>query len=55
VTELSEEHDVLATSAARLSSPSRIASWAERAHMVAPDDVIILRVPGFGRRSPETP
>ena len=55
VTELSEQHDVLATSAARLSSPSRIASWAERAHMVAPDDVIILRVPGFGRRSPETP
>jgi cell division protein FtsL len=55
VTELAEQHDVLATSAARLSSPSRIASWAERAHMVAPDDVIILRVPGFGRRSPETP
>jgi len=55
VTELSEQHDVLATSAARLSSPSRIASWAERAHMVAPDDVIILRVPGFGRRAPETP
>ena len=55
VTELSEQHDVLATTAARLSSPSRIASWAERYHMVSPDDVIILRVPGFGRRSPETP
>ena len=55
VTELSEQHDVLATSAARLSSPSRIASWAERYHMVAPDDVIILRVPGFGRRSSESP
>ncbi len=55
VTELSEQHDVLATTAARLSSPSRIASWAERYHMVAPDDVIILRVPGFGRRSPERP
>jgi cell division protein FtsL len=55
VTELSEQHDVLATDAARLSSPSRITSWAERAHMVAPDDVIILRVPRFGRVSPETP
>ena len=55
VTELSEQHDVLATTAARLSSPSRIASWAERYHMVSPDDVIILRVPGFARRSPERP
>jgi cell division protein FtsL len=55
VTELSEQHDVLATTAARLSSPSRIASWAERYHMVSPDDVVILRVPRFGRRSPETP
>ena len=55
VTELSEERDVLATTAARLSSPSRIASWAERYHMVAPDDVIILRVPGFGQRSSERP
>lgn len=49
VTELSEQRDVLATSVARLSSPSRIASWAERYHMVTPQDVIILRVPGFGR------
>ena len=55
VTELSEQHDVLATTAARLSSPSRIASWAERYHMVSPDDVIILRVPGFGHRSAERP
>lgn len=55
VTELSEQHDVLATTAARLSSPSRIASWAERYHMVSPDNVIILRVPRFGRRAPETP
>jgi cell division protein FtsL len=55
VTELSEQHDVLATTAARLSSPSRIASWAERYHMVSPDDVIILRVPRFGRPTPETP
>jgi cell division protein FtsL len=55
VTELAEQHDVLATNAARLSSPSRITSWAERYHMVAPDDVIILRVARFGRSSPETP
>ena len=55
VTDLSEQHDVLASTAARLSSPSRIASWAERYHMVSPDNVIILRVPRFGRRAPETP
>ena len=55
VTELAEQHDVLATDAARLSSPSRITSWAERYHMVTPDDVIILRVPRFGHHSPEIP
>lgn len=49
VTELVEQHDVLATDVARLSSPSRIAAWAERAQMVPPDDVVILRVPRFGR------
>ena len=55
VTDLSEQHDGLATTAARLSSPSRIAAWAERYPMVSPDNVIILRVPRFGRRAPETP
>lgn len=49
VTELKEQHDVLATDVARLSSPSRIAAWAERYRMVLPDDVVILRVPRFGR------
>jgi cell division protein FtsL len=49
VTELAEQHDVLATDVAQLSSPSRIAAWAERYRMVLPDDVVILRVPRFGR------
>lgn len=51
VTDLAEQHDVLATDAARLSSPSRIATWAERYRMVLPDDVVILRVPRSGRSS----
>ncbi|MEP6972706.1 MAG: hypothetical protein ABI869_01025 [Actinomycetota bacterium] len=46
---LAEQHDVLAMDAARLSSPSRIATWAERYQMVLPDNVVILRVPHFGR------
>ncbi len=49
VSALNEQHDVLATDAARLSSPSRIATWAERYQMVLPDTVVILRVPHFGR------
>ena len=49
VTELAAQHDVLATDVARLSSPSRIAAWAERYRMVLPDHVVILRVPRFGR------
>ena len=49
VTDLAEQRDVLATDAARLSSPSRIAAWAERYQMVLPDDVVILRVPESGR------
>jgi cell division protein FtsL len=55
VTELAEQHDVLATDVARLSSPSRIATWAERYQMVLPDDVVILRVPRFGRAPSVTP
>ena len=46
VADLAEQHDVLATDVARLSSPSRIAAWAERYQMVLPDNVVILRVPG---------
>ena len=49
VAALDEQHDVLATDAAQLSSPSRIATWAERYQMVLPDNVVILRVPHFGR------
>jgi outer membrane murein-binding lipoprotein Lpp len=49
VATLSEQRDVLATDAARLSSPNRIATWAERYQMVMPDSVVILRVPRFGR------
>lgn len=49
VADLAEQHDVLATDVARLSSPSRIAAWAERYQMVLPSDVVILRVPRFGR------
>jgi cell division protein FtsL len=46
---LDEQNDVLATDAAQLSSPSRIATWAERYQMVLPDNVVILRVAHFGR------
>jgi cell division protein FtsL len=49
VAALNQQHDVLAADAARLSSPSRIATWAERYQMVLPDNVVILRVPHFGR------
>jgi hypothetical protein len=49
LTELSEQHDVLATTEARLSAPGRIATWAERYRMVLPENVVILRVPHFGR------
>jgi cell division protein FtsL len=55
VTDLGEQHDVLATDVARLSSPSRIAAWAERYQMVLPDNVVILRVPRFGRDASEAP
>ena len=51
VAALNEQHDVLATDAARMSSPSRIAAWAERYQMVLADNVVILRVPHFGRTS----
>lgn len=49
VTELTEQHDVLAMKAAQLSSPSRIATWAELSQMVLPENVVILRVPRLGR------
>ena len=46
VAALAERHAVLATESAALSSPGRIADWAERYHMVLPQNVVILRVSG---------
>jgi cell division protein FtsL len=45
---LAEQHDELDIEAARLSSPSRIAEWADVVGMVVPGpgDSVILRVPG---------
>ncbi len=48
VTELGEQHDVLAMKAAQLSSPSRISAWAELSQMVMPEHVVILQVPRLG-------
>lgn len=45
VADLRGQQGVLANEAARLSSPGRIAEWAARYRLVAPDDVVILRVP----------
>jgi cell division protein FtsL len=45
---LQTRHDELEVEVARLSSPSRVAQWAELVGMVAPDPggSVILRVPG---------
>ncbi len=45
---LQERHDELEIEVARLSSPSRIAGWADLVGMVAPGPggSVILRVPG---------
>jgi len=45
ISNLQEQRDVLATAAAELSSPSRIAKWASRYHMVLPATVVILHAP----------
>jgi cell division protein FtsL len=49
VSDLQDRRDVLATEAARLSSPSRIASWAKGDEMLLPTDVVILHVRGPAR------
>ncbi len=49
VASLNQQQDMLATRAAGLSSPSRIATWAKRYQMVVPDTVVILRVPRLTR------
>jgi cell division protein FtsL len=46
---LSDRYRALTDEAARLSSPSRVASWAGQHHMVVPEEVHILRVAGTGR------
>jgi len=45
---LAEQHDELDIEVARLSSPSRVAEWADVVGMVVPGpgDSVILRVPG---------
>lgn len=48
VTDLREQRAVLATDAARLSSPGRIADWAAAYQMVPARDIVILHVSGRG-------
>jgi cell division protein FtsB len=48
VADLRDERAVLATEAARLSSPGRIADWAATDQMVPAGDVVILHVSGRG-------
>jgi len=55
VSSLQEQRDVLATQAAELSSPSRIAKWASRYHMVLPTTVVILHVPTASSRTVGAP
>jgi len=51
VLEMGEQHEALEVEVARLSSPSRIAEWADIVGMVAPGpgESVILRVPGERR------
>ncbi len=46
VADLREQRAVLATEAARLSSPGRIGDWAAASQMVPARDVVILHVSG---------
>ena len=55
---LTDERRLLVNDVARLSSPSRIGTWARRTGLVhpAPGDIVILQVPGdAGARSTELP
>jgi hypothetical protein len=47
---LTDERRVLVNDVARLSSPSRIGTWARRSGLVppAPGDVVVLQVPSAG-------
>jgi cell division protein FtsL len=55
VSQLQDRRDVLATQVAELSSPSRIARWASRYHMVLPTTVVILHAPARAARSVGAP
>jgi cell division protein FtsL len=50
---LARQHDELEVEVARLSSPSRIAAWADVVGMVVPrpGESVILRVPGVRGRT----
>jgi hypothetical protein len=55
---LTDERRLLVNDVARLSSPSRIGTWARRSGLVdpAPGDIVILQVPGeAAARSTEIP
>ena len=55
---LTDERRILMNDVARLSSPSRIGTWARRSGLVdpAPGDIVILQTPGdAGARSTELP
>jgi len=45
IVELVDRGEVLTIEIAELSSPSRVARWAEDRGMVMPDDVVTLTIP----------
>jgi cell division protein FtsL len=45
VVELADQGELLTTQVAELSSPSRVAKWADEQGMVMPEDVVALTVP----------
>jgi cell division protein FtsL len=49
VAELADRGALLTIEAAELSSPSRIARWADGRGMVTPDEVVALTIPAESR------
>jgi cell division protein FtsL len=49
VAELADRGAVLTTEVAELSSPSRVAKWADGRGMVMPDEVVALTIPAESR------
>jgi len=45
IVELADREEVLTIDVAELSSPSRVARWADDRGMVMPDEVVILTIP----------